>query len=456
MDLIDALRLEPDANSVVALVGGGGKTKLLFRLVEEAAARGMRPIATTTTRLGAEQVAHDPALVEVTGETLPWSELAHTLDTHSRALVVGPRRADKRPGLAPNAVEHLLTHAPPLGIGLIVVEADGSHMLPVKAPADHEPVVPACTTHLLAVTGVDAIGRRVVAGQVHRPERVRAVLGLGDDATVRLTPAMVAALALHPEGGAKAVPGGFPGAAGATLVPILNKVERAHEVALARLVARDWAAAGQLGLITAAAQAEQPVVERWAAWAVVVLAAGESRRMGRAKQLLPVAGEPMARRAVCTALASGAQQVVLVTGAYAEAVAATVADLADADPRLRIVHNAGWESGQAGSLQTGLAAVAPTIQAAVILPVDQPFVPAALLRRLVAAWREGAPLAAAAVDGELRGVPALFDRSFWAALQAVQGDIGGRMVLRANLARVAHVAAPAAWLADIDTPADLP
>jgi CTP:molybdopterin cytidylyltransferase MocA len=294
----------------------------------------------------------------------------------------------------------------------------------------------------------------VVAGQVHRPERVRAVLGLGDDAAVRLTPTHIAALAVHPEGGAKAA---ARVANGATLIPVLNKIERGHELALARLVARDWAAAGYVGLITAAGRADTPpVVERWAPWAVVILAAGESRRLGRAKQLLPVAGETMAHRAVRTALASGAHQVVLVTGAYGDAVAATVGDPDRADPRLRIVHNAGWQSGQAGSLQTGLAALDASIHAAIMLLVDQPFVPVALLRRLVSAWRQGAPLAAAAVDGEVRGAPALFDRSFWPALHAVRGDIGGRMVLRANLERVARVPAQAAWLADIDTPADLP
>ena len=455
MDLIDALRLEPDTTAVVALVGGGGKTSLLRRLVQEATARGMRPIATTTTHLGTDQTADDPALVPVVGDGLPWAELSRTLDTHQRALVVGQATADRRPGLSPLQIEQLLVHAAPLGVRLIVVEADGSRQLPVKAPEAHEPVLPPCVTHLLPVIGVNAVGRRVAEGQVHRPARIAAVLGLREGDGARLTPAMAAALAGHPQGGAKACP------SGAVLTPVVNRVERPHEAAIARLMAARWERAGLTGLITAAGRALEtpaatPVVERWGPWGVVILAAGESRRMGRAKQLLPVKGEPMVHCAVRTALASGASQVVLVTGAYAEAVAAAVDDLAMADPRLRIVYNAAWESGQAGSLQTGLEALSPTIQVTVFLPADQPNVPVALLRRLITAWRQGAPLAAAAVDGVVRGVPALFDRSFWGALYAVRGDIGGRMVLQANLDRVARIPTPAAWLMDIDTPGDLP
>ena len=56
----------------------------------------------------------------------------------------------------------------------------------------------------------------------------------------------------------------------------------------------------------------------------------------------------------------------------------------------------------------------------------------------------------------MRGVPALFDRAFWTPLYAVRGDIGGRMILQANRDHVALVPAQADWLADIDTPDDLP
>jgi molybdenum cofactor cytidylyltransferase len=191
-------------------------------------------------------------------------------------------------------------------------------------------------------------------------------------------------------------------------------------------------------------------------WAIVVLAAGRSSRMGRAKQLVVVDGESMVRNAVKVALATQASQVVLVTGAYADEVAGEVLDLVEAtDGLLSIAHNAAWAEGQAGSMQVGLGALSKQCGAAIFFPTDQPYTPPLLLNQLAAAWQAGAILAAPSVDGELRGAPALFDRYLWPELYAVKGDTGGRGVLRAHAERVVTVPVPAAWLRDVDTPEDL-
>lgn len=189
----------------------------------------------------------------------------------------------------------------------------------------------------------------------------------------------------------------------------------------------------------------------------VVLAAGRSSRMGRAKQLEVVDGAPMVVRAVQTALASQADRVLLVTGAYAEAVLALVAPLQRAvGERLQVVHNAAWATGQASSVRTAVQALPPSCQAALFLPTDQPFAPVALLDDLIAAWRAGAVLAAPAVDGQPRGAPALFDRRLWPELLALEGDTGARPLLQRHRSNLITIPAMADWLRDIDTPADLP
>ncbi len=191
-------------------------------------------------------------------------------------------------------------------------------------------------------------------------------------------------------------------------------------------------------------------------WAVVVLAAGGSSRMGRAKQLVVVDGESMVRNAVKVALATQAYQVVLVTGAYAEEVVGEVIDLVGASfGLLSIVHNPAWADGQAGSMHIGLNALSERCGAAIFFPVDQPFMPPLVLNQLADLWEEGAVVAAPKVDGVLRGAPALFDRSLWPELLEVTGDTGGRGVLRAHAAEVRTVTARAAWLRDVDTPEDL-
>jgi molybdenum cofactor cytidylyltransferase len=446
--LIEGLRLglDPQSPDVVALVGGGGKSSLLFRLVEEAVAQGVRVVATTTTHLGEHQAAHAPGLVTLHGATLPQAEIARALDAHGQCLLVGPPVEGRVRGILPDKVDELVAQG---GIGLIVVEADGSRRLPLKAPAAHEPTLPQSTTHLLPVAGVDAVGRLPVAGAVHRAEQVRGLLQTTP--ATHLTPAQVARLLIHPAGGARLRP--IP----ARLIPIVNKVETPVALVLARLCAQLWPTQGLLGLLTQAGlDGAGPVRERWGPWAVVVAAAGGSRRMGRAKQLVEVDGELMVRRALKVALASRADQVVLVTGAYRPEVEAAVADLtAGAGGRLTLVYNAAWESGQASSIQTGLKAPATSCQAVAFMPVDQPFVPATLLDRLAAAWRHGARWAAPTVEGVLRGAPALFDRSLWPALMAVQGDVGGRVVLHAQPGGGVTLPVPAAWLRDVDSPDDL-
>lgn len=191
-------------------------------------------------------------------------------------------------------------------------------------------------------------------------------------------------------------------------------------------------------------------------WAIVILAAGRSSRMGRAKQLVVVDGESMVRSAVKVALATEAAQVVLVTGAYEQEVGAEVEDFVHLSfGLLQIVHNPAWAEGQAGSMQTGLRALADDCGAVVFFPVDQPYLPPRLLTQLAEAWQAGAKIAAPTVQGKLRGAPALFDRSLWPELLAVTGDVGGRDVLRAHADAVVTVEASAAWLRDFDTPEDL-
>jgi molybdenum cofactor cytidylyltransferase len=190
---------------------------------------------------------------------------------------------------------------------------------------------------------------------------------------------------------------------------------------------------------------------------LIVLAAGRSSRMGRAKQLEVVDGEPMVVRATQTALATVAGGVVVVTGAYAPAVTVTLAPILEAaGDRLRLVHNAAWATGQASSVRTAVMALPPHCQAALFLPTDQPFVPVVLLNELIDTWQQGAVLVAPTLDGQPRGAPAIFDRTLWPDLLALAGDTGARPLLQRYRAQLITIPAEAAWLRDIDTPADLP
>jgi molybdenum cofactor cytidylyltransferase len=181
----------------------------------------------------------------------------------------------------------------------------------------------------------------------------------------------------------------------------------------------------------------------------VLLAAGGSRRLGEPKQLLRLAGQPLVRRAALAALASRADRVLVVTGAFAERVEAALAQLA-----LECVRCAGWESGLAASLRAGVeAALARDPNASVlVLLADQPAVDGALLDALIARAATGAEIAACEYGGE-PGVPALFAPRFARELLTLAGERGAKSLLLRERASAALVPFAHGAL-DVDTPED--
>ena len=138
--------------------------------------------------------------------------------------------------------------------------------------------------------------------------------------------------------------------------------------------------------------------------AAVVLAAGGSTRLGRPKQLVPIDGEPLVRRAARAALDAGCRPVMVVIGAEADAVGAAVADL----PVLR-VGNPRWADGVGTSIACGVSAAAAHRPAGcIVLPCDQPRLTAGVLATLIDRFRDGGFSAVACTYGGTTGSPVLF------------------------------------------------
>ena len=216
--LVEALGLA-SAPELVALVGGGGKSSLMFALGRSLPGR---VVMTTTTRIFAAQMSRAAEACTLAEEH--WEERLYTFD--SSLLVVGGVDGDRAGGVPPELPAEMLACA---GVDWVVVEADGSRMLPVKAPAAHEPVVPNETGLLVLVVGVDALAGpiREVA---HRPERVCTITGFAPEET--LTPEALAALLTSSQGGLKDAP------QAARVAVLINKVESASQLEAARRVAR--------------------------------------------------------------------------------------------------------------------------------------------------------------------------------------------------------------------------
>lgn len=207
------------SSGLVAIVGGGGKSSLMFALAEGLPGR---VVMTTTTRIFASQLERAESVCRLQG--CNWQA---ELDAHeSSLLVVGRVEGDRAVGVPPELPAQFLARA---GVDWVVVEADGSRMLPVKAPASHEPVIPPEADLLVVVAGIDALSGpiRQVA---HRPELVSAIAGCSADEV--LSPEALAAVLASCEGGLKGIP------KQARAVLLLNKVQSASQREAARRVAR--------------------------------------------------------------------------------------------------------------------------------------------------------------------------------------------------------------------------
>jgi probable selenium-dependent hydroxylase accessory protein YqeC len=210
-------------SDVVAFVGGGGKTSAMFRAARDLVERGGHAITTTTTRIFAAQIALAPTHVPAADATR--ERVAAELAGHRHTLVIGATdpASGKAEGVSLELFRQLREWCPG---ACLLNEADGSRMRPFKAPAAHEPVVPADTTLVVPIVGAEVFGRPLDGEHVHRPELVSALTGARVGSPI--TPETVARVLAHPEGGCKAVP------AGARVVVLINKVDRLPDRAPAR------------------------------------------------------------------------------------------------------------------------------------------------------------------------------------------------------------------------------
>jgi molybdenum cofactor cytidylyltransferase len=185
--------------------------------------------------------------------------------------------------------------------------------------------------------------------------------------------------------------------------------------------------------------------------AALLLAAGNSSRMGSPKQLLEYQGQPLVRRAAETAIAAHLSPVIVILGASSHEIRPTLADLP-----VDILENSEWPRGMGTTLRTGIQHLmnspTPPPDAVLLLLCDQPLItPGHLIALLTEHERTQKPLIAAAYNGT-HGVPALISKKYFAELQSLPDAGGAKSLFSRHPDDLATIPLPEAAL-DIDDPA---
>jgi len=183
--------------------------------------------------------------------------------------------------------------------------------------------------------------------------------------------------------------------------------------------------------------------------AVLILAAGESSRLGRAKQLEKFQGKTLLQRIIDEVDKLQVPERFVVLGSGAAAIEKQV-DL----KQVKTVLADDWKSGMSASLKAGLLSIdEPNIDAVLIVLADQPFVDAVLLEKMITEFEQSGKGIVACKYGNVTGVPVLFSKEYFKDLLAVSGDHGAQPIIRQNSDDCSTVAFEQGAV-DIDTEAD--
>ncbi len=170
--------LHLNKTGVISLIGAGGKTSLMFHLAKELSKSKNRVLTTTTTKIFMPKPFQSPdTIIENDVDKLIQKAKINLKNfSHFSAGSKYDPVSKKLIGFNPDIIKQLWQTRL---FDWIIVEADGAKQKPLKASGPHEPVIPKNTTHLILVTGLDAVGRILDDDSVHRSKIFSNNTGVG-------------------------------------------------------------------------------------------------------------------------------------------------------------------------------------------------------------------------------------------------------------------------------------
>lgn len=180
---------------------------------------------------------------------------------------------------------------------------------------------------------------------------------------------------------------------------------------------------------------------------IIILAAGNSSRLGKPKQLLKFQGKSLVQRAIETATKTNAQGSVLILGANLELILTDIRN-----SKVNVVINKNWKEGMASGMQKGLEYMEKKLapDQVIMMLCDQPFVNSDLLNSLIEKQKETGKGIVACQYNDILGVPVLFTKMYFKELGTLKGSEGAKKVLYSHQDDLAQVEFPEGAI-DIDT-----
>jgi molybdenum cofactor cytidylyltransferase len=189
-------------------------------------------------------------------------------------------------------------------------------------------------------------------------------------------------------------------------------------------------------------------MEMLSEYAIIILAAGNSSRLGEPKQLLKYRNKTLIRHITEAAIETVGSNVIVVTGSNAELIEKEIQDLP-----VQPTHNADWREGMASSIVTGILKLDFHCKGAIIAVSDQPFVTATLFLDLIqSSIQNGSGIVASSYD-QTMGTPVFFSSSYFPELLRLAGAEGAKKLIRRFENDVTTVPFPLGSM-DIDTQED--
>ena len=165
----------------------------------------------------------------------------------------------------------------------------------------------------------------------------------------------------------------------------------------------------------------------FSAYGIIILAAGNSSRLGEPKQLLKFNGKSLLRHVAEESVAAATAPVVVVTGSNHKTIGDEVAEFP-----VMLAHNPSWQQGMASSISVGLNAllkISPKLHGVIITVSDQPFITSALFQKLIITGENTKCIVASAYDNTL-GTPVLFQNQHFEHLLNLKGSEGAKKLLK--------------------------